>query len=201
MTDSPTTRPSLLVRLRDPGDGRAWEEFVAVYTPLIDRVARVRGLQPADAAEVAQEVFQAVARAIGRWDADPARGSFRGWLFRIARNLTLDRLAAHRRHPRGSGDSAMQARLEALPAPDAEDTVVFDAEYRRGLFRYAAERVRPEFRDPTWQAFWATGVEGREPAAVAAEMGLSVGAVYIAKSRVMARLRTVIAALEGQADA
>jgi RNA polymerase sigma-70 factor (ECF subfamily) len=198
MTDPPPTRPSLLARLRDPRDEPAWEEFVAIYTPLIDRVARSRGLQDADVADLTQDIFRSV--AIDRWDFDPARGSFRGWLFRIARNLAINLLTARRRQAQGSGDSDVLERLHQLPAPEAEETVLFDAEYRRGLFHRAAERVRGEFRDSTWQAFWSTGVEGREARDVARELEMSVGAVYIAKSRVMARLRSVIEQTEGKSD-
>ena len=93
MHESPTTRASLLMRLRDPADDRAWVEFVDLYSPLIRRIARRGGLQDADAADLEQEVFRAVAGAIGRYDPDPGRGSFRGWLLRIARNL-LDQFNA-----------------------------------------------------------------------------------------------------------
>ena len=198
MTDWPTTRQSLLVRLRDPRDGHAWAEFVAIYTPLIDRLARAKGLQPADAADLAQEIFRAVAGAIDRYDPDPARGSFRGWLFRIARNLMINLLAARRVRPQATGDSDVQELLERVPAPDGAETALFDAEYRRRLLLWAADRVRGEFRPATWQAFWLTAVEGQAPRAAAQASGLSVGAVYIAKSRVMARLRAVIEQIEGE---
>ena len=197
MTDAPSTRPSLLVRLRDPRDEPAWAEFVEIYEPLIHQLARRRGLQPADAADLAQDVFRTVARAIEHYDPDPALGSFRAWLSRIARNLTVNLLVAQNRHLRGSGDSEVRRLLEEQPAPEAEDTILFDGEYRRRLFAWAADRVRGEFRDATWQAFWKTGVEGCDPRAVAIELGMSPGAVYIAKSRVMARLRREIEAAEG----
>src|SRR5215471_14152654 len=115
MSEPMTTRPSLLVRLRDPQDERAWGEFVEIYGPLVRRLARQRGLQDADAADLVQEVFRAVAAAIERYDPDPARGSFRGWLSVIARNLIVNLLDAQRRHPRGTGDTAMRQLLEAQP--------------------------------------------------------------------------------------
>ena len=117
MTDSPATRQSLLVRLKDPKDGQAWGEFVAIYAPLIDRLARAKGFQEADAADLAQDVFRAVAGAIDRYDPDPARGSFRGWLFRIARNLMINLLAARRIRPQATGDS--DVREIARPRPGA----------------------------------------------------------------------------------
>ncbi|QEH37682.1 RNA polymerase sigma factor CnrH [Aquisphaera giovannonii] len=198
MIESPLTRQSLLVRLKDPADGRAWGEFVAIYAPLIDRLARARGLQEADAADLAQEVFRAVAKAIDDYDPDPARGSFRGWLFRIARNLMINLLAARRSRPQATGDSDVRRLLDQVPAPDAAETALFDLEYRRGLFQWAAGEVRGEFREPTWRAFWLTAVEEREPKDAASELGISVGAVYIARSRVMARLRAVIEKVESE---
>jgi RNA polymerase sigma-70 factor (ECF subfamily) len=200
MIESPNTRPSLLARIRDPRDGRAWAEFVDIYTPLIHQLARRKGLQDADAADLVQEVFRAVAGAIDRWDPDPRRGSFRGWLFRIARNLMVNYLIQQRRHPRGSGDSEAARLLEAQAAPPGPESELFDAEYRRRLFAWAAEQVRPEFREATWKAFWMAGVEGKDARAVAEALGVSVGAVYHNKSRVMARLRRRIEAIESESE-
>jgi RNA polymerase sigma-70 factor (ECF subfamily) len=185
----PTTRRSLVLRLRNLDDQVAWEEFVELYQPLVFRLARKSGLQDADAHDLCQEVFRAVATAIGRWDPDPARGRFRAWLSRIARNLIINFLARQARAPRGSGLTSVQELLEDLPQEDERAQAEFALEFKRRAFHWAAERIRPEFTPATWQAFWRTGVEGRPVAAVAQELGLSPGAVYIARSRVLARLR------------
>lgn len=198
MNEPPITRPSLLVRIKDPQDERAWGEFLEIYGPLVHRLARLKGFQDADAADLSQDVFRAVASAIDGWDPDPSRGSFRGWLFRIARNLMVNLLTSRRRHPRGTGDSDMKLFLEALPASAGEESALFDEEYRRQLFRWAADHVRPEFREPTWRAFWLTAVDGRPVKDVAESLGQSIGSVYIARSRVIARLRSAIEHVDEQ---
>jgi RNA polymerase sigma factor (sigma-70 family) len=185
----PTTRHSLVLRLRNRDDEAAWAEFLAIYEPLIYGLARRKGLQDADARDLCQEVFRAVADAIERWDPDPARGKFRAWLFRIARNLLVNFFADQRRHARGTGSTSVQDLLEAHPVGDAQGEAEFAAEFKRQAFRWAADQVKPEFTDSTWQAFWKTGVEDRPIPQVAQELGLSAGAVYIARSRVLARLR------------
>ncbi len=199
MTDLTPTRLSLLLRLRDAEDERAWMEFLQIYTPLIHRLARRGGLQEADAADLAQDVFRAVAGAIGRWDLDPARGSFRAWLTRIARNLMLNFLSARKRQPRGSGDTDVNRLLEQEPAPDPELTAVYVIEYRRQLFQWAVGQVRDDFREPTWLAFWKTAVDGEPPREVAEGLGLTTGAVYVYRNRVMARIRRAIERHDGEA--
>ncbi len=196
MDTAPTTRASLLIRLQNPADGRAWTEFVEVYGPLVRRLARGRGLQHADVEDVAQEVFSVVAAAIERGEYDPARGSFRGWLFRIARNRAINALIALARQPRGSGDSAVLRVVADQAAGSAEESAQLVIEYRRRLLEWAADRVRGEFSQAVWQAFWATGVEGRPAAEVAKDLGMGVGSVYNAKSRVMSRLRSEIEQVE-----
>jgi RNA polymerase sigma-70 factor (ECF subfamily) len=192
MDDSAKTRRSLLLRIRDTQDARAWTEFVAIYEPLVYRLARKHGFQHADALELTQEVLLAVSKSIGRWNADPACGSFRGWLFRVTRNLMVNLLVKQRRHPQAVGNTDFQRLLAQVPDPAAEESAVFDLEYRRSLFRWSAEQVKTEFRPTTWQAFWRTCVDGIAVKDVAQELQLSAGAIYVARSRVMARLRTCV---------
>jgi len=189
MADSPDTRPSLLVRIRDASDKQAWKQFVELYGPLVYRFGRKRGLQDADAADLTQEVLRAVSGAVGRLEYDPERGSFRGWVFTLAHRKLCDFLTRRRRQEQGSGDTATQGVLNDLPAPEEEQ---WERDYERRLFVWAAERARGEFREATWQAFWQTAVEGRPAADISRTLGISVGAVYIAKSRVQARLKALV---------
>ena len=189
MIMEPTTRPSLILRLRDRDDEAAWAEFAEVYGPLIYRLARQKGLQDADARDLCQDVFQAVAAAIERWDPNPAKGRFRAWLFRIVRNMMVNFFTAKRRCPNGSGRTSIQEMLDAQPDGNEQDESLFTEEYKRRVFQWAAERVKGEFTETTWQAFWATGVDHCPVADVAARLGVSAGAVYVARSRVLARLR------------
>jgi RNA polymerase sigma-70 factor (ECF subfamily) len=137
MDQPPDTRQSLIFRLRDPGNAAAWSEFVALYEPLIYDLGRRKGLQEADARDLCQEVLLNVSRAVDRWDPDPARGTFRGWLSRITRNLLVNFLS-RQYHPRGSGTTSVQELLTAQPAADQTASALFDAEYRRRVFRWAA---------------------------------------------------------------
>ena len=197
MTTSPATRYSLLIRIQDARNHAAWVEFVDLYEPLVYRLARRKGLQDADARDLCQDVFRAVAGAVRRWTPDPKLGSFRGWLFRIAKNFVTNYLRHERRHERASGHSDVQRMLELQPVAD-ECSQVVETEHRRRLFEVAARKVESEVSRPTWQAFWETAVLSREAAEVARGLRMTVGAVYIARSRVMARLRERIAEMEGE---
>src|SRR5437762_6272323 len=154
MGDSPATRASLLVRLRDAHDGQAWSEFVDLYAPLVYRFGCKQGLQDADAADLSQETLRAVAGAIGRLDYDPGRGSFRGWLFTIVRNRLRDFLDKRGRQDQGSGDTGMLDWLEQQPGREDPWAEQWDREYDRQLLLTAARRIRWQFQDGTWQAFW-----------------------------------------------
>jgi len=197
MQESPATRASLLVRLRDGGDTGAWREFVHLYAPIIYGFARKRGLQDADAADLMQEVLRSVSLASKRLEYDPARGSFRGWLFTVTRNKVFNFLESRSRRVLGSGDSRVQQRLEQQADSDGALSAEWEANYQRTMANQAMERVKGEFQAATWDAFIQTAVEGRTPAQVASRVGLSVGAVYVAKSRVIARLRQEIERMQG----
>ncbi|HEV3340249.1 MAG TPA: sigma-70 family RNA polymerase sigma factor [Pirellulales bacterium] len=196
MTFSPSTRVSLLLRLRDPRDHESWMEFLSVYEPVVYRLLRRHGLQDADAREVMQELFLAVSRSIDRWEPAKERGSFRGWLRRVARNLVINWLKQRGRRAVATGDSNLQAMLNRLPANGDAETAEFDQEVRRALFQRAAEKVRREVRPATWQAFWETSVVGTSPAETAKKLGMGVGAIRVAKCRVIARLQAAVTEME-----
>lgn len=197
MAELPTTRASLLLRIRNARDQEAWRHFVQIYAPVVYGYAREHGLQDADAADVTQEVLRAVSAAAGRFNYDPKRGSFRGWLFTVAHHKVCDLLTQQRRQVRGTGGTCGQELLEGQPTRD-EDKALWDREYERRLFNWAAEQVRENFYDSTWQAFWQTAVEGKSGKEVAEQLGMTVAAVYLAKSRVMARLRAQIQQLDAE---
>jgi RNA polymerase sigma-70 factor (ECF subfamily) len=196
MQESPATRASLLVRIRDPHDQEAWRQFVDIYASVVYGFARKRGLQDADAADLMQEVLRAVARAANRLDYDPKRGSFRGWLYTVTRNKIYNFLNGRKDHERGSGDSGAQERLEEQAAHRDDAASLWDQEYERRMFDWAAGQVRTEFQGATWQAFWQTAVEGRPAKEVGDRLGMSLGAVYVAKSRVLSRLKELIRRVE-----
>src|SRR5262245_43025405 len=186
--ESPLTRASLLVQIRDGSNHSAWQEFVKLYGPIVYGFARKRGLQDADAADLMQDVLRSVSSAIGRLDYDRRQGTFRGWLFTITRNKVFNFLSARRNRPQGSAHTATKRMLETHPG-EGDGVNEWELEYQRRLAGMAMEQVKHEFQETTWQAFWQTAVEGRPPAEVAREIGLSAGAVYVAKSRVLARLK------------
>lgn len=193
---TPSTRASLLLRLRDPQDHEAWVEFVTLYEPVTYRLLRRHGLQDADAREVMQDLLMAVNRSIDRWDPAKERGSFRGWLQRVVRNLVINWLKQRQRRAIAAGGSDLQAMLERLPDDSGPETVEFDQELRRAQFQRAADQVRGEVQSATWKAFWETGVVGTSPVDAAKKLGMTVGAIRVAKCRVLARLQAVAKEIE-----
>jgi RNA polymerase sigma-70 factor (ECF subfamily) len=188
MLEFPETSHSLIARIKDLADEAAWIEFLGIYRPVVYRMARRRGLQDADAQDVTQRVFLAIAQAINGWEPGPDRPPFRAWLVTITRNAATKALA-RRRPDMGTGSSSVMELLNAEPDEEEETTAAFLFESRREALRWAAEQIRPEFSEATWQVFWETAVEGRAVNEVAAETGRSAGAIYMARFRVSQRLK------------
>ena len=203
MTQAPSeTRNSLLLRLSDHQDIAAWDQFVAIYGPLVFRLARSKGFQEADAQDVVQEVLIAVSRAIHRWEPDPAQGRFRDWLFRIARNMMINFLT-RKKHQSLAGPASVAELLEMHPCQaevDSEATREFELEYRRELYRLAADEVREQVKPSTWEAFRLTSIEQLPVKEVALRLGMKEGTVLVSRCRVLARLRAAVAELEAVAN-
>jgi len=188
MWEFPETSHSLIGRVKDLADGAAWTEFLEIYWPVVYRMARKRGMQDADAQDVTQRVFLAVSQAIDGWKPQPNGPPFRAWLVTVTRNAINKALA---RSPRdvGAGASSMVEFLAALPADDRQTTEEFVLEGRREALRWASEQIRSEFSETTWKLFWQTSVQGIPVAEVAAATGCSAGAIYMARFRVLQRLK------------
>ncbi len=192
MIDALATRPSLLIRIRDLGDHQAWCEFVEIYLPVVYRFVRRLGLQDADSADVAQEVLRTVSARMPTFDYDPEAGKFRNWLLSVARSRAADLVERRRKEGNGTGDSRVEGLLDERSAHTTACDGDWEMEYRRSLFDWAAEKTRRKFTTQTWQAFWLTSIEGRKTPDAARTLGMSTGAIYIARSRVLAALRTCV---------
>ena len=190
----PETRESLLAKLSSPQSDEGWGEFATIYRPLVYRVALAKGLQHADAEDLAQDVLSMIERSLNKFD--PQRGGFRSWLYQITRNLVVNHLT-RRRGPIGSGDSDIGHMLSQYPASDDQTATLFRLEYRRVRFQSAAALVKSEFSEATWSAFWLTAVEMKSIADVARQLDKSEGAVRVARCRVLDRLRVCVSEQSG----
>lgn len=190
----PETRPSLLLRIRNPRDRQAWHEFSSLYRPVVCKMARHSGMQPADADDLAQQVLMAISHAIERFDPESGQAKFRTWLKTIAQRAIINALT------RGSPDRAVGGSdvMNLLhQQPDSNDqTQTLMLQYRREIFLVAASQIRDEFEADTWQAFWDSVVVGNSVDEVARSLERSRGSVYTARSRVMKRLKDKVHELD-----
>ena len=182
----PETRHSLIQRLQDGGDNAAWEEFASIYRPVIVRIALRKQMQFDDAEDLAQQVLLLVLKNINKWKSDPARARFRTWLQTVVRNATMNALS---RRPKDQASGGTDSLQQLHQRPDKADSLSFDLEWQRETLRWVAQQVRGEFESTTWTAFWDTAIEQLPAQEVAEKIGRSVGAVYIARSRVMQRIK------------
>jgi RNA polymerase sigma factor (sigma-70 family) len=182
-----STRPSLLLRIRDPRDTAAWQTFVDIYGRLVYRHCRSRGLRHEDAENVTQEVFAQISRSIRGFDYRPELGRFRDWLGTVTRNEINRLLKKEARAARGSGGVEEEQALDSIAAR-GEDTA-WAEEFNAHLLETALARSRPHFEEQTWRAFELVWLEKRPAAKVSAELKVPIDRVYMAKSRVLERLQ------------
>lgn len=191
MSDFPETSYSLIKRVHDLADEASWVEFLGIYQPVVYRMARRRGLQDADAQDVIQQVFTSIAKSIDGWKPGTDRPPFRAWLTTVSRNAIANALA-RRPRDRGAGSTSVVNQLHAKSAPEDTASEIIK-ETRREMVHWASERIRSEFTKQTWEIFWKTSIEGVAVAEVASSTGRSVGAVYVTRHRVLARLKEKVA--------
>jgi RNA polymerase sigma-70 factor (ECF subfamily) len=193
------TRSSLLRRVRDPADADGWRQFVALYQPLLRAYVRRQGWSGPDAEDIVQDVLARLLRALPEFELNRRRGRFRTWLWRLTRNLLIDR--ARRQHHRARAERA-RAEPEALkPAEDEEPDAEWGTLHRRRVLEFAKDQVRARSRPRTWACFEEYVLRGRPCAEVAAELGVTPNVVAVNSSRILARLRDYCRYdLEGLAD-
>jgi RNA polymerase sigma-70 factor (ECF subfamily) len=178
-----TTPGSLLAQLQDPQEQRAWDRFVEIYTPFLYSWSRRVGVPRQDAIDLVQDVLLLLVEKLPEFRYDPNR-SFRGWLRMVMLNKHRENLRRRHVAPLTASDSL----LDDLASPSVGDAFE-EQEYRRHIVGRAFQLMQSEFQPNTWKACWEHVVSGRPAADVARELNMSEGAVYVAKCRVLRRLR------------
>jgi len=201
-SDNPETSLSLLDRLRAM-DQDAWRRFVQVYGPLVYRWCRDSGLQDADAQDVGQDVLRSVTKAIADFDRRRGAGSFRAWLRVVTINKIRDLARRRQGQAAATGGSDANAAMHAFADPVSIADEASDAQVaveQQQVLRRAIEALLADCEETTRQAFWRVVVERQNPGNVAKELGISINSVYLAKSRLLKRLRDEFADLIDMKD-
>lgn len=194
------TRASLLFRLRDWEDAASWEEFYRLYRKLVYGLARRSGLSHAEAEDVVQDVFKRVAETIKDFEADPKRGSFRGWLMNLTRWRIADKFRARPPESAAARDSRDDATgtMERLPDPAANDDAVWESEWQQNVLEAALSRLARRVPAKHFQAFELYARQQWPVLRVARELGLNPAAVYLINHRLTKQLKTEVARLQTQ---
>ncbi len=180
------TSATLLFRLRDLEDHEAWAAFVERYAPVVFTWCRRFALQDSDAADVTQDVLVKLMRSMREFRYEPGRGRFRGWLKTVTANAVRDLARSWEGRIRGSGDDTGREILNSLQAPAAIDALSaeIEAQYQNELLSRAADSIRERVKQNTWAAWELTSLQLLPAAKAAQELGISIGDVYVSRSRV-----------------
>jgi len=193
METADSTSSSLLsrVKARDP---QAWQRLAELYGPLVYQWCRRCEVAPEDAADLVQDVFDTVAGHVGEFAYRRPGDSFRAWVRTVTLNRVRDHFRRLRHQVEAKGGTDAQRRL--LEIPDRASLPAHDGPFQDALWQRVLDAVRAEFEDRTWQAFWQVVIDGRAPADVAADLGMTLGAVYKAKARILRRVRVELEGLD-----
>ena len=192
--NDPVTRASLILRLSCTDNEAAWGEFVQIYQPLIMRAAIRMGLSRIDAEEATQEVLIQLTQVVDQWSSDSPGATFRGWLYRVSRHVIIRFIQKRGRLERFTPQS-VRHELDHRPAPASSESAYFDLQFRQQVFSHVANKIRNTFSEKNWRAFWRTYVEYQSIPETAAELGMRVCDVYVARSRILKRFQTEIKTL------
>ncbi|MDA8563344.1 sigma-70 family RNA polymerase sigma factor [Mariniblastus sp.] len=192
MTDPNLTRASLIFRLKDHDDHDAWKQFLDLYGQTIFQFVRSRGLQDADAADLMQEVFKRVGNAIGRLEYAKQKGGFRAWLFTITRNCLNSYFKKKQNGISAIGGSSPQIALGQISDEKDELNERWEREFQKQIMLQAIEVVRPTSAPNTWAAFEMTAIQNLSMDEVVKSLGMTRGAIYVARSRVTSRLKSEV---------
>lgn len=188
-SESEATSLSLLYRLK-ANEAAAWDRLVLLYAPLVYHWCRKLELPDQDAADIFQDVFQSLAAKISTFRKEQPGDTFRGWLRTITHNKVYDHFRRQGREPQAAGGTEANIRFSQLESLDrTADSDDEEEQAYQQLVRRALELIREDFTPRTWQAFWRVTVDGQRPVDIAEELKMRPGAVRVAKSRVLQRLR------------
>ena len=189
------TSLSLLDRASSAGDGSSWHRLVALYEPLMRRWLEAYEVRGADADDLVQEVFTVVAQELPRFHHNARTGAFRNWLRKILVHRLQNYWRDRRRHPSAAGGSRLIEPLQLLEDDASQASRIWNQQHDRHVIGQLMEQVRPSFQPKTWEAFRRQVFDGQRPEAVAKDLGMKVGAVYMARCRVLNALRREAAGL------
>lgn len=187
---NPDTRPSLIVRLADTRDQSAWWAFVDHYEPFLKHLVTRLGVPPSHVADATQQVLIAIAGSVSGWTDDGNEASFRRWVSRVARNVVIKFMTRQRRQVGAVGGSDA---IRALNDQSLQSDPTIEQQYEHELILWAAEQVRSEFAATSWQAFFATMIEDQPVDEVASDLGVTPGSIYMSRSRIIKRIREIVA--------
>jgi RNA polymerase sigma-70 factor, ECF subfamily len=192
----PTTNPKLIASLVEPSTATEWDSFIQLYEPAMQNWFRKKGLVAADAEDCSQRVLLRLVKSLHSYEASEESGCFRKWLYRVAANEFISFIRSEAKHQRSTHDSVILAELATKS--DAALSQELNLEMQRRLFFEAARIVESLVSETHWQSFWRTYVLGDSAQSVAAKLGTSVGAIYVAKGRILKLLQQQVNELQGE---